>query len=491
VRLITRAAAIILSFGVCSALLSAQRTVYVVNSSGTISTFAIGPDGELTPTGGTAILGGPRGIAITPDGRSAYVLDSAAATILAFAVDDNGTLTQIGSPVETDPEATGPFPQCLPELETSRNPCPFGLAIAPDGRRVYVANVLSNTITIFAITHDRTLRRMGSPVPAGGSPRGLALSADGDRLYVALRFTDAIAVFAVSRNGALDMLGPPSRLAGCQPSRGDPPQPECSPMFVAIAPSGRWLYTSNQASGDISAFAIGADGMLRPITGRVAAGGRPEGLAISPDGRFLYASSIDANAVSGFAIGADGRLSSLGAVATCNEAQTPAACGAIATVVTPDGKALYAVNTFSHEVASFVVGDDGTLKALPGSPMSSGGSDPSFQGVLTGVNQGPTASLAAASGVVQQPVAFDASRSADQDGTVVRYDWDFGDGETGLDAGANPVHAYARPGRFRVTVTVTDNDGCSDTLIFTGQTAHCRGSSRATASRHVRIRDAH
>src|SRR5918992_4726069 len=105
-RPLTRTAAIVLSIGFCSAELSAERILYVVNSSGTLSTFAIGPGGQLTPRGGTATVGGPRGIVITPDNRSAYVLDSAAGTILAFAIDDDGTLTQIGSPVETDPDAS-------------------------------------------------------------------------------------------------------------------------------------------------------------------------------------------------------------------------------------------------------------------------------------------------------------------------------------------------------------------------------------------------
>ncbi|HIE31859.1 MAG TPA: PKD domain-containing protein [Methanosarcinales archaeon] len=52
---------------------------------------------------------------------------------------------------------------------------------------------------------------------------------------------------------------------------------------------------------------------------------------------------------------------------------------------------------------------------------------------------------------------FDGSGSDDPDGTIVSYEWDFGDGETG--AGANPAHIYAQDGTYTVTLTVTDDDG--------------------------------
>jgi PKD repeat protein len=56
-----------------------------------------------------------------------------------------------------------------------------------------------------------------------------------------------------------------------------------------------------------------------------------------------------------------------------------------------------------------------------------------------------------------QPTAFDAGDSADPDGSVVSYSWNFGDGTTG--SGATPTHVYAAPGTYSVTLTVTDSDG--------------------------------
>ncbi|MFG2001201.1 PKD domain-containing protein [Spirillospora sp. NPDC048911] len=55
------------------------------------------------------------------------------------------------------------------------------------------------------------------------------------------------------------------------------------------------------------------------------------------------------------------------------------------------------------------------------------------------------------------------------------------------DGGPTPTHTYQRPGTFTATVTVTDNENCSTTLVFTGTTAHCNGSPEARASKSVTI----
>ena len=84
-------------------------------------------------------------------------------------------------------------------------------------------------------------------------------------------------------------------------------------------------------------------------------------------------------------------------------------------------------------------------------------------------------------------VPFDASGSSDPDGTIAGYAWDFGDGHSARDGGARPAHAYAKPGRYRVTLTVTDQEGCSTAFVFTGQTAYCNGGPQATQVRTVGV----
>lgn len=51
--------------------------------------------------------------------------------------------------------------------------------------------------------------------------------------------------------------------------------------------------------------------------------------------------------------------------------------------------------------------------------------------------------------------------SSDEDGHVVSWLWDFGDGTTLTDQ--NPTHRFSIPGNYMVTLTVKDDDGAKDT----------------------------
>ena len=75
-------------------------------------------------------------------------------------------------------------------------------------------------------------------------------------------------------------------------------------------------------------------------------------------------------------------------------------------------------------------------------------------------------------GGVNQPVQFNGTGSNDPDGTIVAYNWNFGDGSTGT--GPTPTHAYNHMDVFTVSLRVIDDDqaqSCCQTTCDIGATA--------------------
>jgi len=64
-----------------------------------------------------------------------------------------------------------------------------------------------------------------------------------------------------------------------------------------------------------------------------------------------------------------------------------------------------------------------------------------------------------------ETVTFNASNSEDPDGTIVSYTWDFGDGTNG----SNQIitKSYSKQGTYTVNLTVTDNQGFSNSFTQT------------------------
>ncbi len=321
---------------------------------------------------------------------------------------------------------------------------PFAVAVAPNGTRAYVTDSFANSITPIDLTTNTAL----SPIPVGVLPQGIAITPDGTRAYVANLFSDDVSVIDLATSTVVATIPTGS-----------------SPSGVAVSPDGAHVYVT-EGGGDTIPIDVATN-----TAGPAIVGGAGAAIAITPDGTRAYT----ADDSSGASI-------PLSLAAGTAGAPIPVGGSPSDIAILPDGSHAYAPTLAN--VDQLVPIDLASNLALAGFDV---GSNP--QGIAIVPNQPPHAAFAS-SPAAPKPgaaVAFDAGGSTDSDGTVARFDWNFGDGTVVQNAGAKPSHSYAKAGTYQVTLTTTDNEGCSTAFVFTGQTAYCNGSSVARVTHPVTV----
>ena len=249
-----------------------------------------------------------------------------------------------------------------------------------------------------------------------------------------------------------------------------------------MSPDGSSVYVASYSGNVINQFAVTANGGLGASTSISAGGSQPLGMALTPDGTSFYAVLSNTGGTQMYDVAGNGSLTAKSPTAFRGSGGTS---GPYDIAVSPDGNSAYVVLTGTDRVAQYDVASGGVLNAKSPTPTVATGSTP--LSVVTTPNQPPVAALSATPAGPGSATQFDASATTDADGSVARYDWDFGDGSTLSDGGATPNHTYANAGTYTATVTATDNEGCSDTLVWAGRTASCNGSPVARKSVQVQI----
>jgi 6-phosphogluconolactonase (cycloisomerase 2 family) len=424
-----------------------------------ITTMEATRDGRLRVVATGVPTGiGTRPVVVTPDGRFAFSAAREANEIWSYAVDRRGLLT----PLFVTP---------------GQDDFPFGMNISPDGRTLYVGSQGTSVISTYAINPDGSITARGPAVRSGAAhTRVMSMTPDGRFLFVghgdpAGGDPSILTGFAVQPDGTLvQHVGP--ILVGT-----------IAAGIPSITPDGRFLYLPGQLSNEVHGFGIGADGSLTSVPGSpYPASGQPFGTTITPDGRHLYVANQLEDAVHGFGIGADGSLT------TVPGSPFPAGDLPVGLTTSPDGRFLYVGNFDSHDVYVYEIASEGMLTPVPGSPVPTGGSNPAARSLVFVPNREPLARFWPSPRPAGRPTGFDASASRDRDGRIARYDWNFGDGAEAWDAGPTSTHVYRDPGRYTVTLVVTDDEGCSTRLVYTGHVALCTGSPAARASHTVVVR---
>jgi 6-phosphogluconolactonase len=155
--------------------------------------------GKLTANGDPVSLtsgDGPRHFAIHPNGRWLYLVEEEASAIVFFRYDPaNGTLTSI---------------EKISALPAGFAGTSFGseIQISPDGRFLYSANRLHDTISICSIGRDGKPALIGEASTMGDYPRHIGFDPGGRLLFVCDQRSDCVTSFRMNREtGMLTFTG--------------------------------------------------------------------------------------------------------------------------------------------------------------------------------------------------------------------------------------------------------------------------------------------
>lgn len=328
---------------------------------------------------------------------------------------------------------------------TPGTPIPVGnsprlIGITPDGSRAYVANIGSGTVTPI----DLATHTAGRAIAVGTSPHGVAIAPDGSRVYVANLNSNSVSVIDTATDAVVATI------------------PVGRPYTLAIAPDGATVYVTDINSPNVYAIDTATNTVLTTIP----VGADNFGIAVSPDGETVWVSRTYANSI----VPIDTATNTAGAPLTIGSQPEGIA-------ITPDGGTAYVT-----DIGADVVWPLDLSSETVGAPRAVG-QDPTIIAITP--NRAPGAAFGTS--LDDHEVTLDAGASSDPDGSVVEYAWDFGDGQTATGAQQVVRHTYAQPGSYTVTLTVTDDEGCSEALVYTGQTASCTGSPDATVVHSVTV----
>jgi YVTN family beta-propeller protein len=325
---------------------------YVVNqNSGTVTPIRTATNTALTPI---KVGRSPYAIAITPDGKTAYVLThhqlqqptngnggasfgpaplgrpnkNSRTVIIPIRTATNTALTPIkvggpGDAIAITPDGKTAYvtnPDGVTPIRTATNTAltrikvgryPGAIAITPDGKTAYVASI-PDTVTPIRTATNTAL----TPIKVGHSPEFIAITPDGKTAYVA---SDGGASVA-SVSGTVTPIRTATNTALAPIKVGHP-------NAMAITPDGKTAYVASD-EGTVTPIRTATNTALAPIK----VGIPPRAIAITPDGKTAYVASIP-DTVTPI------RTATNTALAPIKVGDSPEAIA-----ITPDGKTAYVAN---------------------------------------------------------------------------------------------------------------------------------------------------
>ncbi len=255
----------------------------------------IGPINVATDVGETPFnfgAGEPGGIAITPNGQTAYVVGFGAGDLMGSfntVTDQVGPTITIGSSasaVAITPDGSTAYvvgngddlavPVDLatqtPETPITVGSAPSAIAITPDGSTALVVNSGDGTVTPI----DLTTQTPETPITVGSDPSAIAITPDG-----------STALVTNSGGGTVTPIDIATHTAGTPITVGS------TPLAVAITPNGSSAFVANSGDDTVTPIDIGSLTAGTPI----GVGAGPIAVSVSPDGTAAYVVNEGSNTV--------------------------------------------------------------------------------------------------------------------------------------------------------------------------------------------------
>src|ERR1019366_9235550 len=200
----------------------------------------------------------PYAVAITPNGKTAYVVNTFLDTV---------------TPIRT---ATG---MAGKPIKVGQNP--EVIAITPNGRTAYVVSPGPGTVTpIFTATNtaDKPIK-VGSfpwdkPIKGGLTPRAIAITPNGRTAYVVSEFPGTVTPIFTATNTADKPIKIPY-------SSSYVPSSTPGQRLIVSTPDGRTVYAVSDTTGTVTPIFTATSTAGKPIK----VGKDPYNLAITPNGR--------------------------------------------------------------------------------------------------------------------------------------------------------------------------------------------------------------
>jgi len=263
-----------------------ERWLFAVNAgSSDVSVFAVRRRGlrlaDRQPSGGL------RPISVTVHNDLVYVLnEGGAGSIAGFRLDRRGRLAPVPGSVQS---LSGPGVD------------PAQIAFDPSGRFLVVTEKNTNQILVYTVDHDGAAGPPAVHPSAGVTPFGFAFGKRG-HFFVSEAAGGApgagtTSSYRLDRDGALEVVSP------AVPAEG------AAACWLVVTRNGRFAYTSNTASDNLSVYEIDFDGSIAlSETVSTPEGSRPLDSALTSSSRFLYVLNNGDGTLSGYRVGFNGAL---------------------------------------------------------------------------------------------------------------------------------------------------------------------------------------